>query len=111
MPTLTGLPAPAVTTGPASTEEPAAPAATTTAAAAARSRSRLPRCGPTLIRTTESLEDPSSDRHPRSAPDTELSNVDPPRCRVAGPSTSDTECLGRTPRPEAVRLGPRDAGL
>src|ERR1700722_6017719 len=57
--------------------------------------------------TSGSLGNPSRDRHQRSARDTELSNAGLPRCRVEGPSTSDTECPGRTPRPEAGHLRPR----
>jgi formate hydrogenlyase transcriptional activator len=54
---------------------------------------------------------PSRDRHQRSARDTELSNAGLPRCRVEGPSTSDTERPDPTPRPEAGLPRPRAEGL
>jgi formate hydrogenlyase transcriptional activator len=64
-----------------------------------------------LSRTIESGGGPSRDRRPRSARDSGSSNEGLPRCRVGGPSTSDTERPDPTPRPGAGRLRPRAEGL
>src|SRR5437870_4809706 len=63
-----------------------------------------------LSRTTGSREGPSIDRHPHSARDAGSSNADPPRCRVEGPSTVDTECPDPRPRRVAGHRRPTAEG-
>src|SRR5271156_952857 len=60
---------------------------------------------------TESRGDPSKDRRPSNAQDTEPWIAGLLRRRVEGPSTSDTVCPDPTPRPEAARRRPRASGL
>src|ERR1017187_10017734 len=64
-----------------------------------------------LSQTTGSGADPSRDRHPRSARDAGSSNEGLPRCRVGGPSTSDTERPDPTQSPGAGCRPPRAEGL